>query len=661
MYRFSLMCAASALTLTLCAHADPAANSSNIETVVVSGSPLTISADDTASLISRVENTQIADSGSVSLADALANLPGVSNSGFAAGASRPIIRGFNSGRVLMLEDGIDSFDVSDVGPDHGVPISPVAAEGVEVVRGAATLRFGSQAIGGVVNTIDNRIPDSLPDQSASVVEGTAGTGSNLAQVAVSTDRAIGQFAFHADGTYHNAVDYDTPDGRQANSYFRGTDFSLGSSYFWGGSHVGAAWVQDDNVYGIPSDTTHIVMRQSKFLGNASLDEGSDTFRTLNISGGYANYSHEEVEPDGEVDTTFINKAFDIRAEQLIGQLGPLSGTAVGFQAANRNYSALGEDSSYLYPTVTTSFAGFLFTEAPVTDDFRLQLGARVEHVEVTGTPSTGVYTDRNFTPVSAALSAVYDATSWLRLGLTVSSSARAPAQTELFARGGHDGPDTYETGDPTLKIERSNSLEATFRVHKDRLNLQGSLWTSKFDNYIYGAKTGRTCDDDGDCSTGGDGDLSELNYVQGGATYRGFELNGSYLLAQLPQGALSANMQADYVRATLNDNKGNVPRIPPYHVGGGFTWKAQTYEVGFLTLYTGRQTAYGEYDTATNDYVDVSAHVSWQPFPEQHPGLTLSLSGTNLTDSVERNAASFNKDDVMMPGRDIRITLREAL
>jgi outer membrane receptor protein involved in Fe transport len=105
-----------------------------------------------------VNRHQILQQGGATLADALGNTPGVTGTGFAAGASRPVIRGFDAQRVRVLEDGISTFDVSDVGPDHGVPVDPLSAQRIEIVRGASTLRYGSQAIGGVVNAINNRVP-----------------------------------------------------------------------------------------------------------------------------------------------------------------------------------------------------------------------------------------------------------------------------------------------------------------------------------------------------------------------------------------------------------------------------------------------------------------------------------------------------------------------
>lgn len=660
MSRAYFLCAASVSALALTAISYAATETAvPVETVVVTASPLSSDADATAVIAGKVDRDQILQSGGIGLADALAGVPGVSGSGFAAGASRPVIRGMDSTRVRMTEDGIGSFDVSDVGPDHGVPIDPLSAESIEVVRGAATLRYGSQAIGGVVNTINNRVPTALPEQNISgEVSGTYGSGSNLGQAAAMADARVGDWAIHADGYYRNAGDYGPPKGTQTNSFFVGSGLSLGTSYFFGdNSHTGVAIIQTDAKYGIPSDEAFILMRQTKVLERTQIDWGTDTLGALTLDGGFANYSHEEKSPDGTVNTTFKNREFDFRGEQMIGAVGPLSSTAIGFQVQHREYKALGEDSAYLFPTYTTSAAGFLFTEAPVTDALKLQFGGRFESVHITGTPSSGEYTERDFTPVSGAVSLLYDASSWLKLGLTASSSGRAPAQTELFARGGHDGPQTYETGDPTLKIERANSLEGTARIRSGDFTIDASLWSSWFHNYIYGALTGRTCDEDGVCG-GTDGELRELYYRQKGAHFWGGEIKTSYPLLQTGAGNLTAVAQADYVRATLSGGE-DVPRIPAYHVGGGLNWQQDNFNAGILALYTGAQHNYGNFDTPTPGYVDLSFHIAMRPLVA-NPGFEIALTGHNMTDDVQRNAASFNKDSVLMPGRDIRLVLRQA-
>jgi iron complex outermembrane receptor protein len=185
---------------------------------------------------------------------------------------------------------------------------------------------------------------------------------------------------------------------------------------------------------------------------------------------------------------------------------------------------------------------------------------RIEHIRTAGTPVTGAYTVREFTPASAALGMLYTAAEGVKLGLTASTTGRAPAMTEMFARGGHDGPQTYETGDPTLKVERARGLEASLRVNKGAFRFEGSLYSTWFDNYIYGALTGRTCDDDGVCVADNSQDLREVFYRQQGAHFRGLEGQASYDLIKHHGRKLSVNIMGDLTRATLSDGN-NVPRI----------------------------------------------------------------------------------------------------
>ena len=627
--------------------------------IVVTASPFGAKIDDTPAIAAKVDRQSILMSGGASIADALANVPGISATGFAAGASRPIIRGMDATRVRLLEDGTSSSDVSDIGPDHGVPIDPLAAQDIEVVRGAGTLRYGSQAIGGVVNVLNNRVPMKLPEQALSAeATGSYGTASDVAQTSGMVDAKAGSFALHADAFYRDASDYDTPLGTQVNSYARGHGGSLGGSYFFGDSHVGAAITQYDANYGIPSDTTHIVMKQTKVMTRNLIDLGSGLLQTLTFDGSYANYQHKEVEPDGTVDTTFRNKEYDGRAELTLGAIGPLSNTAVGGEYQHRQFSAVGDDASYLFPTITESEAGYIFTEMPLLDSLKLQASGRIEHVTVDGTPRSNVYTKEDYTPISGAIGALYTLSPAIKLGLTFSSTGRAPAQTELFARGGHDGPNTYETGDPNLKIERANSLEASLRVNSGAFHFEGSVYSTWFRNFIYGDLTGRTCDDAGNCITGSGDDLKELFYRQQGAHFRGVEGQASYDLVQGPEGTFAVKGLADYVRATLDDGS-NVPRIPPYRIGAGFDWKSKPLDMGVMLKYVGKQDHFGAYDDSTPSYYDLGAQVAWRPF-KSRPGVELAVVGQNLTDDIQRDAAALNKDEVVMPGRNVRFVLRIA-
>ncbi len=633
-----------------------------VESVVVTASPIAENADQFSTIVDVVDRDEILQQGGSNLADALKDVPGVAGTGFAAGASRPVIRGMDATRVKVLEDGISSSDVSDIGPDHGVPIDPMITQKIEVVRGAAALRYGSEAIGGVVNAINNRVPLTLPGQPISA-EGNASydSVSEGSQVGAMADGSAGNFAFHADGFIRRASDYDTPLGTQENSYSHTDGLSGGGSYFFGDSRVGAAAVLYNANYGIPSDTTHIVMQQTKLMTDDSFAIGLGPLKTINVQGGYAWYRHTENEPDNSVDSTFKNKEADGRVEALFDAMGPFANTALGVQIQNREYSALGDDSAYLFPTITQTQAGYIFTEVPFTPKLKLQASGRAELVHITGTPASDAYTSRNFAPLSGSAGLLWDATDNLKLGLTASTTARVPFQTELFARGGHDGPDTFETGDPTLRMERANSLEGTLRANLGTVHFEGSLWGTHFNHYIYGNLTGRTCTDDGDCGPGDFGDLRELNYAQRNANFWGMEGKADAPVLTRESGTLNANMLADYVQATFSNGGGAVPRIQPWRVGGGLTWNSKMFDAGFLVLGVGARNSVAAFELPTEGYIDLDAHAALRPFPDL-AGFEIDLVAHNLTDEIERDAVAFNKDEgVVMPGRDIRIVLRQAL
>jgi iron complex outermembrane recepter protein len=278
-------------------------------------------------------------------------------------------------------------------------------------------------------------------------------------------------------------------------------------------------------------------------------------------------------------------------------------------------------------------------------------------VHIDGTPLSADATSRRFTPASASAGLVFDVNPIVRVGVTLSSAARAPAQTELFARGPHDGPGTFETGDPTLKEERANSLEGTLRIRTDTVRFEGSLWGAKFNDYIFGQLTGRTCDDEGVCVNNDSQELRELIYRQLGATFWGAEGKATFSVKQVGSGTLQVQTLADYVRATLDDGAGNVPRLPPYHVGAGLSWAGRAIDAGFLVKYSGEQTRTGIGETRTPGFTSIDAQVGWKPIVDKQQ-LEVVLVGHNLTDSTQRNSVALNKDEVVQPGRDVRLLVR---
>jgi iron complex outermembrane receptor protein len=564
----------------------------------------------------------------------------------------------DANRVRMLEDGIGSFDVSDVGPDHGVPIDPFVAERIEVVRGAATLRYGSQAIGGVVNTISNRVPMRQPAGAvAGELAGGMGTNADSRDISGQLNAGAGAFALHADAFTRHSDNYDTPAGEMANSWLRGQGGALGGTWFNGNDRVGLGVVRHESRYGIPGEEAYIDMAQTKLLLRSAFELAAGALHNLTVDAGWADYKHSERDQDGVAASTFLDKEWDARAEGLLGEMGVLTESALGAQVQQRNFSALGEGLGYLSPTHTRSQALFGFTEARLSDVLRLQFGARVENVDIDGTPASDVPTSRGFTPFSTSLGLVFDANEALRFGASLSSAARAPAQTELFARGAHDATATYELGSPLLKLERANSAELSLRWRGDRMHADGSLWATNFRNYVYGELTGRTCSEEHACFNGDVEQFTELLYTQRGARFKGAEGHAEIELMQGGQSDLHLNLLADVVQARLKAGAGNVPRIPPYHLGAGIAWTGQMLDASVFIKYSGKQGRTANVETQTAAFTTVDAQLGWRPWANQLD-IEVALVGRNLTDSTQRNAVALNKDEVMLPGRDVRLTFR---
>ena len=192
------------------------------------------------------------------------------------------------------------------------------------------------------------------------------------------------------------------------------------------------------------------------------------------------------------------------------------------------------------------------------------------------------------------------------------------------------------------------------------MSFEAAVWNSDFTDYIFGNLTGRTCDDEGVCVDDDSGELDELIYEQRDARYWGAEARATFELAEIAGAPLRGVVLADYVRATLDDD-GEVPRISPYHLGLGLNWDGQQIGGGFLVKYTGpREDNLATAETPTAGFVSVDAHATWRPF-EKSPDIEIALLGRNLTNRIQRNAVSLNKDEVILPGREVRLMIRAIL
>ncbi|MER2251642.1 TonB-dependent receptor [Methylorubrum podarium] len=643
---------------------------------------------DRISTVTVVSGADLARSQPTSLGEALFDRPGLSATTYAPGsASRPIIRGLDNHRVRILENGTGVQDMSDLGEDHAVPINPLINDRIEVIRGPAGLRYGSQAVGGVVSVENNRIPTGIPPGG---VAGRVTTGysavDNGRNVAATVDAGSDNVAVHADAFKSAADDYDTPLGPQRNSYNRSQGGAFGTSYLFDRGIVGLTFSHFDSVYGIPGissavQRTRLDPVQDKLQARGEYRPLDGPIAAIRFWAGGSNYRHNEFGTDANgvegIAAVFKNRAAEGRIEvdhvPVETAFGTLSGQ-LGVQADRRKLRISGAEGGLLRPTDTRVQAAYLFEELAL-GGLRFQAAGRIEGNRVAGTqalfPSDFLPDGpgdepvesrriRRFAPKSASLGALQDLPYGFVASLTGSYVERAPTSPELFSRGPHAASATFEIGDPNLKLERARTVEVAIRRAEGPFRFDATGYVTRYTGFVYKRLTGFTCGDTFDsCGLGG-GDLRQVTYSQAGATFAGAEIASQVDLVPVGDGFAGISAQYDFVRAQFDDGR-YVPRIPPHRVGGGVFLRADGWFAQLSLLHAFAQTQTGTLETPTPGYNDLKAEIAYsRPLDPAVHGLsevTLGLRGTNLLDDVIRNAASFRKDEVILPGRNLRLFL----
>ena len=323
------------------------------------------------------------------LGETLASTPGVNSTYYGPGASRPIIRGLGGDRVRMLQDSVGSLDLSNISPDHNVSVEPLLLDRVEVLRGPATLLYGSSAVGGVVNVVDNRIPLEAPvSPLGGRLETRFDTAAKERTGVMALTGGDADFGLQVDGLRTRTDDVkipgmaqqgpDAPAGQQSgtlpSSAVSTKSGSVGGTWFGKNGYLGAAIGVYDTTYGVPTGEeppTSIDMKQRRYDLRGAIDQPLDPVQSLRVRFGYGDYTHRELSGGDTVNTTFKNKAWEGRLELIQERIGALTGT-VGLQISRNDFSAAG-DEVVTPATVTRTAAAFVLEEYKL-EHVNLQLG-----------------------------------------------------------------------------------------------------------------------------------------------------------------------------------------------------------------------------------------------------------------------------------------------
>ncbi|MBW2426442.1 MAG: TonB-dependent receptor [Deltaproteobacteria bacterium] len=636
------------------------------ETIVVTASPLEHNRDEVAVPVERVGRAELIENLGSTLGETLSHIPGITSTGFAGGASRPVIRGQDAYRTEVLEDGLRTQDVSRESPDHAVPINPLAARRVEVVRGPATLRYGGGAAAGVINAITNRVPERLPgDAITGEVFGAIGTVANERDLAARLEGGLGRFAWHADGSLRTTNDYNIPnDDRphtQSGSQIDAFSGAVGGSWIEDYGRLGFAYMRLENEYGIPEEgeNVEIDMQTDRFRFEGDLAEPIEGIREIRMRGVYSDYEHDEI-AGGDVGQTYENEEFEGRLEAIHEEVLGFVG-AVGIQGGHRDFRGEGEAAEFLAPAETRTMALYVFEERELLEGLTGEFGFRVEYTNVDGKDIADAHYDRDFIPLSGALGLVAEPLDWLTIGLNGAISQRAPSQVELFARGAHEATGTFEIGDPRLDEEIAYAGDLRIEAKGSRGRIEGAAFLTFYEDYVYGALTGNSVDEDGNPLPPADPDaLDELAYRARDALFYGAELSGELDAYELDWGRFGVDGRFDFVRARFrNGNDRDLPRITPMRFGGGLFFRSERFDARFGVLHTQPQKQVSEFERKTKGFTHLNASLTGRVglLADRVP-VELTIVARNLADVRGRNHVAFNKDEVLLPGRAFRFGIR---
>lgn len=655
---------------------------SDLEEVVVTASPFDKTGDTLSQPASVLTGEALRRKAAATLGETLQQEPGMTSASFGPGVGAPVIRGQSANRVKVMQDHLGTGDAASSSPDHANAVEPLLAERIEVLRGPATLRYGNDAIGGVVNVLDNRIP-------ATPLDGFQGAGEVRFQSANEQQTGVGYvqggngtFAWHLNGVSSKSHDVHIPGDAhdqsvhdedeeaegEVSGIIENTDrdansFSLGGAFHYEQGFVGLAIAELNNNYGIPPgghvhheehDEDHgddhaddhedeheehgeefirIDMEQTRYdLKGEHRFDGSWAEK-LTYRVGYTDYEHVELEGD-EVGTRFTNRAWEGRAE-LVHRTSEQMRGAFGLQYQTRDFAAIGDEA--FVPQSDIQNLGAFALQEYTTGNWVLELGLRAEHAEI----SPEGHTSQDFNTFSASGAAHWHFTDASHLTFGLARAERAPAVEELFANGPHLAEQNYILGNDQLNSETSNNIELAYH-YEGPLHAQLNLFNNQISDFIYKANTGTEEDE-----------LPVYQFTQQDARFYGAEASIGLPFA----GHWEISLIGDTVRATLDDGS-DVPRITPPRIGLALSYGDDQWNAELRTTQVSEQRHPGEGELAVDGYTRVDLSASRQFDLGTDQSLLLFLRGTNLGNAEIRNAASFLRAYAPEPGRSAEVGLR---
>ena len=664
---------------------------------VIVTAPLSDSGSDSAAPSLTLSDDELRLKIGSSIGDTLKNELGISSQSFGPGVGAPVIRGQAGSRVRVLNNGIGSNDVSAISPDHATSVEPLLADRIEVLRGPATLLYGSGMMGGVVNVIDNRIPSQMPGKlsgddsesvSAAALPTSAWAGaleqrfdstSDETNTTMKLEGGQGKLAYHLDGFYRNrnnlrigghAIDtaavavtdpslgvIDNPNGFLKNTGAEAISGSAGLSWIGEPGFAGGAVNHLQNNYGIApngtgEETVAIELRQTKYDFKSELKAPFRFAKSLRTRLGYTDYEHTEV-ANGEPGAFFTNKTYEGRLELTHQAIGTLQGV-VGFQAQASDFNAIEKSSgSPIVPRSDISNYAMFALESFDLAKVKYQLGLRIEQTDIEPDGIAGL----SYTPVSASASALWKLDGHNSLNLAITRSSRAPNVQELLSNGYHDATRSFEVGQIKLREETAYNLDLGYRYKSDWLRAEFDLFHNWAGNYIAQQRNNDYVDENGSHLCAPHCIVPVLVSSQNDAVFKGYEAKLIFTVMENTDGFLDLTLFSDYTRGQFNNGK-DVPRMPPLRYGVQLDYGKSGFTGNVRFARAEAQRNPGDFETATAGYflLNVGAQYKFKAYKDAE--LMLFAKGNNLLDENIRNSTSYLRNFAPEAGRGAELGIR---
>ncbi len=627
----------------------------NQNIIVVTASPSGRSAMEMATPVLVLGEEELVSKRGINIAETLALEPGVSASSFGSGAGRPVIRGLSGARVKVLQNGISTLDASATSPDHAITSEPLLANQIEILKGPVTLLYGGSAIGGVINVVDNRIPEKAPEELIQgAIEARYGSAAEEKSGVARLDIGHENWAMHVNAYQRESGDIELPSSLGSTLLNSNTESD--------GATIGGAWIFEDkgliglsisnenNEYGLPAtdaseEFVRIKIDQKRTDAKLKLSEPFRGVEELKVRYGHTDYQHVELEGE-ETGTLFDNNAHEARFEILHTPVKDWLGI-VGMQTNKRDFSAIGEEA-FVPPSITRSLDWFI-TEEKSFNDLTLELGVRSGHQKI-NTDNPGINSNTpelqiEHNTFSFSFNALWKLNARYSLSAALTRAQRAPDAEELLSDGLHLATQSYILGDQTLDKETSNNLNVAFKQYQGNTTFTFNLFYNRFNQFVYEQARGEIIDE-----------LPVYQFVQEDAVFKGFEFDIDWIISDSKAATITLRGQADYVNGKLTSGD-YLPRMSPLRFGGGLSYEKNDYTINFDAIRSMKQENISEYETATPGHTLVNLELNYRLTSDKYEHL-LFLKATNLLDEEIINHMSFIKDIAPEAGRSFSAGVR---